>query len=154
MKDAVYEQLKSDLRRHEGERLTVYRDSEGYPTVGVGHLVLVKEQLQVGDVITFERMDELFATDLTLALQRCAWMIPQWQEHPDEVQCILANMSFNLGNRLGAFVRMLDALAAKDYAMVADEMQQSHWYTQVGDRGHELVDRMRRVAQEVARYGT
>jgi len=32
------EQLKEEIKRHEGEVLEIYKDSLGYKTLGVGHL--------------------------------------------------------------------------------------------------------------------
>jgi len=47
-----YEDFKKHLIAREGYKTTVYRDSLGKPTVGVGHLVLPGDNLQVGDKIT------------------------------------------------------------------------------------------------------
>lgn len=51
-----YEAFKKHLLLREGYRTTVYRDSLGKPTVGVGHLVLPEDNLKVGDTISKERV--------------------------------------------------------------------------------------------------
>src|SRR4051812_15596346 len=52
------------IEAREGIRLTVYRDSKGLPTVGVGHLITPKDGLKVGDKITQEQCDTFLDSDL------------------------------------------------------------------------------------------
>jgi GH24 family phage-related lysozyme (muramidase) len=53
-------------------------------------------------------------------------------------------MCFNIGiNRMKKFVRMWDALKAKDYQAASDEMLQSLWRSQVGKRAVALAAIMR-----------
>lgn len=52
------------LEGREGIRLTVYRDSKGLPTVGVGHLVIPADHLKVGDKIRQAHCDDFLAFDL------------------------------------------------------------------------------------------
>ena len=62
-REAVFEQLKVD----EGVVYEVYKDHLGYPTFGVGHLVLDSDPefgLEVGSPITEERVKECFEHDL------------------------------------------------------------------------------------------
>ena len=49
------------LIEREGKRNAVYLDTEGYPTVGVGHM---DPTLVVGDVWTDEQVEEAFRKDL------------------------------------------------------------------------------------------
>ena len=49
------------LIAREGKRNTVYLDTEGYPTVGVGHM---DPSLRVGDVWTDEQVEEAFKIDV------------------------------------------------------------------------------------------
>jgi lysozyme len=50
------------LIEREGKRNTVYLDTEGYPTVGVGHM---DQSLTVGDVWTDEQVEEAFRQDVS-----------------------------------------------------------------------------------------
>ena len=53
---------------------------------------------------------------------------------------------FNLGRpRLSKFVGMKRGVDAKDWNSAADEMVDSRWYRQVGDRAERLVNRMREI---------
>ena len=61
------EKFKQALVEEEGVRYTVYRDVAGYPTVGVGHLVLPEDNLSVGDTISHERAMQFLTSDLKKA---------------------------------------------------------------------------------------
>lgn len=52
------------IRAFEGERLKVYLDPIGKPTVGVGHLVRPKDKLKVGQKITREQAEAFLLEDL------------------------------------------------------------------------------------------
>ena len=53
-------------------------------------------------------------------------------------------MHFNMGMpTLRKFRNMLDALERKEYSRAADEMLDSNWADQVGDRAIELSDIVR-----------
>ncbi|KAH3697099.1 hypothetical protein DPMN_084585 [Dreissena polymorpha] len=54
-------------------------------------------------------------------------------------------MVFNLGGKLRQFVKLGEALDARDWHKAADEMVNSKWYGQVGKRAERLVARMRNV---------
>jgi len=63
--DAAFENL---MALREGRETTVYLDSLGKPTVGIGHLVLPEDNLKVGDTITDEQVDALFKKDGAAAM--------------------------------------------------------------------------------------
>ena len=52
----------------EGVRNTVYADSRGLPTVGIGHLVQPSDNLRIGATITNQQVNDFFAADSAGAL--------------------------------------------------------------------------------------
>ena len=62
--------LRTQINRDEGKRLRVYRDTLDHLTVGVGHLVVPRDQLTNGQWITEERCTSFFEQDITTALPR------------------------------------------------------------------------------------
>jgi lysozyme len=52
------------IKYFEGSRLIVYKDTNGKATVGTGHLVQSKDNLQIGDAITQEQADAFLQADL------------------------------------------------------------------------------------------
>jgi lysozyme len=60
---------------------------------------------------------------------------------------VVVDMIFNLGsNGFAQFKKLQAALARQDYAGAAQEMRDSRWYRQVGNRGRDDVELMERAA--------
>ena len=70
--DQVAIAFRNLMELREGCRTTVYPDSRGLPTVGIGHLVVPADHLRLGDVISEDRVNALFGTDGAAALA-AAW---------------------------------------------------------------------------------
>lgn len=81
----------------EGCRTTVYPDSRGLPTVGIGHLVVPADNLRLGDVISMERVNALFATDSADALAAAWAQAGQAGITSTEFIPCLASVNFQLG---------------------------------------------------------
>ena len=66
-----------------------------------------------------------------------------WLKLDDNRQRVLANMCFNLGYpRLRNFKKFLAALQTGNWEEAAEEMLDSKWAVQVGDRAKRLSKRM------------
>lgn len=143
--DKLREQLETD----EGVVYEVYKDHLGYPTFGIGHLIIESDpeyKCEVGTPVSKERVEEAFDEDIQKVLRGCFKLYSDFEKLPEEAQQIIANMMFNLGYpRLSKFKRMKAGVDAKDWNRAADEMVDSTWYKQVGDRAKRLVDRMRSI---------
>jgi len=142
-RNSIYEQLKID----EGVVYEIYKDHLGYPTFGVGHLILETDEeynKSSGWKISEERVKECFEKDLDIAISECKALFKEyWEEYPGELQEILVNMMFNLGRtRLGKFKKFIGAINEGDWEKAAIEMMDSRWATQVGLRANRLRDRV------------
>ena len=70
-------------------------------------------------------------------------MVPWWKDLDDNKQRVMANMAFNLGlPRLSKFVKFLKAVQDSDWEKASEEMMDSKWATQVGDRAKRLKIKM------------
>jgi lysozyme len=146
----MIEQLREELEVDEGIKHEVYLDHLGLKTCGIGHLCKSSDpefEMEVGDPVSEERVAELFAKDIAGTLRDCRKLIPNFDILTDEVRLITANMCFNLGvNRLGRFVKLLEAIKDKDWGRAADEMLDSKWARQLPARSDRLISRMRAVS--------
>ena len=144
------ERLQEDLATDEGVVYEVYLDHLDLPTVGIGHLILDSDPehgADVGTPVTEERVTELFQKDCEIVLADCQILYPDFDDLPEEVQLIVANMMFNMGRpRLSKFKGMKRGVDSRDWNDAADEMVDSGWYRQVTNRAQRLVDRMRALA--------
>ena len=143
------EKLREQLKIDEGCVYDIYNDHLGYPTFGIGHLVIESDPengQEVGTPVSESRVIEAFEQDVETVLSDCAILYPDFDELPEEVQQIVANMMFNLGRpRLSKFAGMKRGVDSQDWDAAADEMVDSRWYRQVGARAERLVERMRNV---------
>ena len=144
------EQLRKELEVDEGVKYEIYNDHLGYPTFGIGHLVRDSDPeagAALGTPISEDRVIEAFNEDVETVLSDCAILYDDFDELPEEVQLIIANMMFNLGRpRLSKFKGMKAGVDSKDWNKAADEMIDSAWYRQVPNRAERLVKRMRALA--------
>jgi len=144
------DQLRMELEYDEGCKYEIYLDHLGLPTFGIGHLVTEDDPehgQEVGTPIEEARVIEVFEKDVEVTIGECKVLYDDWDDLPEEVQLIIANMMFNMGRpRLSQFKGMKRGVDARDWNAAADEMVDSKWYQQVTNRADRLVTRMRNVA--------
>lgn len=129
--------LKDDLIRHEGYRKHPYEDTLGNLTIGVGYHIGEKG---LPDYI----IDLLLQDSIAEAKAELDRVRPNWKRLSKNRQEVLINMMFNLGApRLLTFKKFWKALKDNEFNTAADEMLDSKWAKQVGDRATELSIRMR-----------
>ena len=143
------DKLKEEIKTDEGVIYEVYLDHLGYKTCGVGHLCRATDpenKLEVGDPVSVERVDILFAEDLETTIDECKLLYNNFDDLPEEVQRIIANMMFNMGRpRLSRFHKMKKAVDNKDWVEASVQMKDSLWARQVPNRADRLVKRMEAV---------
>lgn len=132
--------LQNELIRDEGLRLTPYRDSLGYLTIGVGHLITKGESFT--KISNTEALD-LLENDIRIAERNLTQLFPFWKQL-DEVRLrAMINLSFNLGGKLAKFKRFLHSMGLSNFDKAADHLQDSLWYRQVKLRGPRVVHAIR-----------
>lgn len=146
------DKLKEQLIIDEGVKYEIYFDHLGYKTFGIGHLIKENEpeyHLPVGTKISEERVNQAFEEDCSIIELECIeWLESEtlWESLPEEVKQIVANMMFNMGRpRLSKFKNFRSAIIRRDWMEAANQMEDSRWYNQVGNRSVRLVTRMRSV---------
>ena len=143
------EKLRKQLEIDEGVKYEIYLDHLGYPTFGIGHLVIASDieyREDVGTRVSEERVRECFDKDVQSVLRDCSLLYKDFDELPEEAKQIIANMMFNMGyTRLSKFKGMKRGVDARDWNKAADEMVDSRWYKQVTNRANRLVERMRNI---------
>ena len=143
------DKLKEEIKTDEGVIYEVYLDHLGYKTCGVGHLCRATDpenKLEVGDPVSVERVDMLFAEDLETTIDECKLLYNNFDDLPEEVQRIIANMLFNMGRpRLSRFHKMKKAIDNGDWIEASVQMKDSLWARQVPNRADRLVKRMEAV---------
>ena len=153
-----YDEVSKMIERHEGKRNRVYSDSVGIPTIGIGFnlnradatdrlksLGLDYNKVRNGQQsLTDKQVYSLFKEDLQESIQAARSFLPSFNEYSAKVQSVIIDMAFNLGSHgLGKFEDFRKALINKDYQTAANEMVDSKWHGQVGNRSIELENMIR-----------
>ena len=133
--------LTDQLTKHEELKLKPYTDSVGKLTIGIGHNLTDKG-------LTKSQALSIFMDDLTETINFLNFKF-KWFKDLDEVrQRAIADMTFDLMGKLLQFKDMLSAIEAKDWNKAADELLDSKFAEQTGQRARDLAH-MIRTGQDV-----
>jgi len=133
--------LTAQLRYDEGSVASVYKDSEGYYTIGVGRMVDARK----GGKLSEDEIEYLLDNDID-RIQNYAIREFHWYNDLNDVRAeVCLNMIFNLGlTGFKNFKLMIKALERHDYEDASREMLDSKWSGQVGSRALRLSEAMRK----------
>lgn len=124
--------LQKEIERDEGRRNKPYECSEGFVTIGVGWNL-------DANGLPDDIIDDLLNRSLLKASEDCQTLYSNWYKLCSVRQRVLINMAFNLGRKgLAKFKKMNAAIHREDWDAAAEEMLDSKWATQVGDRAKRL----------------
>lgn len=130
------EMLIEDLLRDEGLKLKPYKDSKGILSIGVGRNL-------EADGINQEEAYFLLKTDIDECIQSLS-NYPIIKRLSEPRQRVLIEMAFNLGIvGLMRFHKMWAAIQEGNWDKAADEMLDSKWAKEVGQRAVRLEIAMR-----------
>lgn len=136
----------SQLKRHEGLRLTTYRCTAGALTIGYGHNLDANPipDIDANTKITEERAGRILMEDCRKAAETLDKRTPWWRELNPPRQAVMLNMAFNLGIAgLLGFKNTLSAMQEGRWEDAAGGMLSSKWAKQVKRRAAELAKQMR-----------
>lgn len=124
-----------DYQRHKGYyrsgKFYVYKDSEGFNTIGYGHLVLKGEDFSNG--LTPIEADILLAKDIEKA--KAGLQTLNLGVLPRDIEDYLIIMVFQLGlGGVKQFRKLLKAVAAGNREGIRREAVDSKWYRQTPNR--------------------
>lgn len=135
LRDNLIKQLRSD----EGERLSVYQDSLGFWTIGVGRLVDGRK----GGGITAEESAYLLNNDIERTRRGLVDALP-WFESLDEArQGALINLAFQNGvSGVLLFKNMLAALKEGRWEDAKHHALDSRWAKQTPERAQRVATQL------------
>lgn len=143
------DKLREQLIIDEGQVNEIYHDHLGYPTFGIGHLVLDSDEESgqpLGTAVSEERVIQCFEKDVEAVLEDCEKLYKDFDELPEEAQQVIANMMFNMGlTRLSKFKMMKSAVDDRDWKEAGAQGRDSRWYKQVTNRAERLMQRLETI---------
>lgn len=145
------------LRSDEGVKNIVYWDKLGYPTVGIGHLIMYKKTRDlnvisrklsadlgrpVGTVITSDDITKLFISDLgrtQAEIRKNKVIAPAYNKANRSRQMALENMAFQMGTGgLAKFKTSLGLMAAGKWVEASTQLKESVWARQTPGRANRI----------------
>ena len=143
----ITDELKARIRDHEGCVDTVYLDTLGKATIGIGHLVQPHERqrFKEGVKISTDEIEDLFLIDLNRACAGAEQLISENyrgdKRLPQAIENVIVEMVFQLGKTgVSKFKKMWKALSDGDKKQASLEMQDSRWHSQTPVRCEALAE--------------
>lgn len=133
--------LEDRIREHEGYRSSVYKDSLGKRTIGVGHLITKDDHpFKEGVEYPKKQLMDLFKQDLEKAHKGAMQVVGHIKDLPREIWGVVVEMIFQLGpTGVSRFKKFIKALEEKDYHEAHLQMKDSRWHKQTKNRCESLA---------------
>ncbi|QQG32168.1 endolysin [Citrobacter phage CkP1] len=150
------------LRIDEGYDSKIYKDTEGFWTIGIGHLLTRDPSLEVAKreldklvgrkcngQITQSEAEKIFADDVDKAIngiKKNASLKPVYDslDGDDPRQAALINMVFQMGVAgVAGFTNSMRMVKEKRWADAAVNLAQSKWYRQTPNRAKRVIETFR-----------
>lgn len=148
------------LRIDEGYDSKIYKDTEGFWTIGIGHLLTRDPSLDVAKreldklvgracngQITKAEAEAIFAKDVDKATQGIlgnATLKPVYDVLDGVRRAALINMVFQMGvTGVAGFTNSMALLKAKNWEKAAVNLAQSKWYRQTPNRAKRVIETFR-----------
>lgn len=138
--------LINDLRNDEGTRLQAYDDAtgdvitpgytlKGHPTIGTGRALDTHG-------ISREENDYMLTADAHEALTFCDKTFPWFKNLDDVRKRALANMAFQMGNRLLGFHDFLHYVSIGNWQAAYGAGKESSWFRQTPERAERVLHKI------------
>ncbi|KAN0037704.1 hypothetical protein ACTFIV_003058 [Dictyostelium citrinum] len=154
--------LKEMLKYDEGEELEMYKDTQGYYSIGIGHLITKKDdkdeaiKILEGEIghkvelnsnnepeITSCESQSLFEKDASAAIQSIennSTLSSIYDDLDSIRQMALTNMVFQLGeNGVSKFKKSLKLIEEKKWEDASVELKNSSWNKQTPNRSNRVI---------------
>ncbi len=126
------------IKKHEGMRLKPYKCTAGKTTIGYG-----RNLEDIG--ISKDEAEYLLDSDIVRvanSIMNCK-VLYFYSLLNDARKAVMVNMVFNLGlSRFLKFEKTIEYIKNREYAKASEEMMDSRWAKQVGNRANQLAEQM------------
>ena len=142
----MIEQIKNRIKKHEGFRNKVYKDTLNKRTIGNGHLC-VEDLWEDGKEYTEAELERVFDKDFETAKNSASNLYKDCSIE-DEAKGIIIEMVFQLGpTGVSKFKKMWVALKNNppNYKEAAVQMLDSRWAKQTKNRAESLAKQMENI---------
>jgi GH24 family phage-related lysozyme (muramidase) len=149
--DSFFDRATEFLTLNEGFRNKPYKDSRGFWTVGIGHLITTEKDLPEkwkNANLTDDEVKALFKEDYNKHLNE-AKKLPMYEKLNEEGKLALLDLTFNMGTTKfneDKWPKFFSALENEDLETAAQELENSKWFNQVGNRAPRVIDLIQKAS--------
>ena len=132
-------ELLSSIRKHEGFRSKVYKDTLDFDTIGYGFAVkdLVLDE-DIANIILQRKLEAL--------IRSIEFKFSWYADLPNAVKDVVIEMCYQLGVKgFSKFRKTIKHLENEEWELAADEILDSKWAVQTPNRAKALSDRVKCV---------
>jgi len=135
--------IQTRLGYYRNNRFWVYRDTRGYPTIGIGHLVTAGENFGAG--LTDDECAALLQKDLIKHVRNAKAIACQYNmKIPYQAQQVLVQACYQLGpGGLRKFKTFLSLMSQGKYSAAGDALKASAWYRQTPNRVNRHIAKLK-----------
>lgn len=145
IENQALQNARSILIAREGRRNDVYIDSEGYPTVGIGHKVLPQDNLRVGHRISDQQIEAFFAADIKTAFEAAKRQARESGKYNPDFIAALTSVNFQLGTGwTRTFSNTWARIVRGDVKGAVSALKVSKWNKQTPTRVADFVSALER----------
>lgn len=155
--EAMIEQARVMLRKHEGREMHRYKDNKGIWTIGTGFNLEQPGAREICQMVgadydaimadkaslTPEQDDQILNHFIITNVEWLTRIFPEFSEYSVPRQLALLDMSFMGEGKFRCFVHMISAILQGDWERAANEALNSKWALDVGqNRSRDVVCRL------------
>lgn len=124
--------LTAQLIKHEGLRTTLYIDTVGKATIGVGHNLTDKG-------LTTSQVMMILSSDISDTVNLLTNHFPWFIKLDDVRQRAIADLTFDVMGKILEFKHMLAAIEKSDWPTASNELLNSAFAKETGKRAADLA---------------
>lgn len=147
--ETLLEVLNKMLQYEEGYRLVEYLDSKGYPTIGIGHLIVPIDRKNFETIngkltITAQQAEKLFKKDIADSIIAAKmWLGVYWDLLSINRQAVVVGMAFQMGKgALEDFGPTRQHIIRGEWKDVAEHFLGTKWYVDTPNRVKRMAEIM------------
>lgn len=145
---SLHKTLESMLAHEEGVRNEEYLDSEGHPTVGIGHKITEEDRKKYASAngkltLTPEQVSTVFKEDIQTAVKAAKqWLGEEvWEKLSVNRQAVVASMAYQMGGAgLSKFVNTKEHILKGEWENVKEHFLASKWHKQTPNRAERMAE--------------
>lgn len=136
-------EIYKHLQSRENFKEAVYLDTEGFPTVGLGHKLTKEEQKQypIGTKVPKEILDKWALKDISLAKKAANSQMKELGIRDDNLFKALTSVNYQLGtNWRDKFYETWPDIKNRNYSSAIKRLMKSDWYKQTPTRVNDFIE--------------